>query len=781
MKANRILPVLAALSLLLTSCGTQRTASPLPPEAEAVYTAETSPCGLPLADLTAYCVSGDTLYLAGSEEEPAGDAGDEVTGSFSYSGSADGDSMTFSVGGRAAVYRLDPVSGELTKLPDYAPPDGVSIASLAPGPDGTLWVLEQTMGGNLTEMANGSVSYFDPTPASQVWRRLDATGGQELDRVDVTAAVENLTATLPGGSGLFYAASGEEVTALDASGNPLFTCKGRGNIERLTLLSGGGVAAVIADGAGRTLAPIDPEARTWGTPCVLTGGSGGVYPGSGDSGFYYTGGDSLYSWPAGASAPQKLFSWSGAGLDSGQVYALLALPEGRFAALLRDASGWPVTYQTAVLAPAGAEELSNRATLTLATLGLSSELRAKVLAFNRTSSQYRIVVRDYSEFNTSADASAGLTKLNTEILAGNMPDLLEVSDGLPLRQYAAKGYLEDLWPYIEKDPGLGREAVMERALQAAEIDGKLCQIFPGFSLETAAGASAAVGTKMGWTLPELQAAYEKLPQGSAVLSENETRAALLRTLFAQSVEQLVDRASGTARFDTPEFQEILAFCAAFPAGADTPPGDIGSGSALARVARGEQLIFPVSLTGFSSMQIYRELLGGAASFVGYPNEQKIAARFQAEGGLALSSSCQEKDGAWSFLRQTLLPTGAGFTPYFPINRADFDRMVQDSMKVEYVLDETGAPITDSDGEPVLEGQGYVILNDRVIKMEPVTQADYDQVMALYNAAGPLERRDSALWEIVQECAGAYFSGSRTAREAAKDVQNRVTLYLNEQK
>lgn len=177
MKTNRILPVLAALSLLLTSCGTQRTASPLPPEAEAVYTAETSPCGLPLADLTAYCVSGDTLYLAGSEEEPAGDAGDEVTGSFSYSGSADGDSMTFSVGGRAAVYRLDPVSGELTKLPDYAPPDGVSIASLAPGPDGTLWVLEQTMGGNLTEMANGSVSYFDPTPASQVWRRLDATGG----------------------------------------------------------------------------------------------------------------------------------------------------------------------------------------------------------------------------------------------------------------------------------------------------------------------------------------------------------------------------------------------------------------------------------------------------------------------------------------------------------------------------------------------------------------------------------------------------------------------------
>ena len=192
-------------------------------------------------------------------------------------------------------------------------------------------------------------------------------------------------------------------------------------------------------------------------------------------------------------------------------------------------------------------------------------------------------------------------------------------------------------------------------------------------------------------------------------------------------------------------------------------------------------MFPVALVGFSSVQIYRELLGGAAAFVGYPNNKGVAARFQADGGLALSASCKDKDGAWSFLRQALLPSGAEYFAYFPVNCADFDREAEKSMKVEYVLDENGNPIVDSDGEPVLEGQGYLFINDRIVKMEPVTQADYDQVMSLYQSAGPLDRQDTALWEIVQECAGAFFAGDRTAREAAADIQNRVTLYLNEQK
>ena len=77
-----------------------------------------------------------------------------------------------------------------------------------------------------------------------------------------------------------------------------------------------------------------------------------------------------------------------------------------------------------------------KTTLTLAAQYLGSDLRADVLNFNRSSDKYRIEVTDYSEFNTEDDYTAGLTRLNTEIISGNTPDILAVS-GLPIEQYAA--------------------------------------------------------------------------------------------------------------------------------------------------------------------------------------------------------------------------------------------------------------------------------------------------------------------------------------------------------
>ena len=54
-------------------------------------------------------------------------------------------------------------------------------------------------------------------------------------------------------------------------------------------------------------------------------------------------------------------------------------------------------------------------------------------------------------------------------------------------------------------------------------------------------------------------------------------------------------------------------------------------------------------------------------------------------------------------------------------------------------------------------------------------------MALYEAADSLVSRDENIWAIVREQAGACFAGDRTAEEAARAIQSRVELYLNEQK
>ncbi len=108
-------------------------------------------------------------------------------------------------------------------------------------------------------------------------------------------------------------------------------------------------------------------------------------------------------------------------------------------------------------------------------------------------------------------------------------------------------------------------------------------------------------------------------------------------------------------------------------------------------------------------------------------------------------------------------------------------LFRSSMEFSYLKDETGNTVIGPDGEPLLEGTAYVFVGGQGVMLKPATQADYDQVMALYEAADSLVSRDENIWAIVREQAGACFAGDRTAEEAARAIQSRVELYLNEQK
>lgn len=794
MKHKSILPMLLALCLLLTACGGKQTdATPTQPSNAAAYTSAPVPLNLSVMEVTAFGAGNGNLYLAGRvEDEPEpvetedGGDGEVTTSGFTFSSTAsdDGDFTFYSGGaGHAALYRMDMASGALTQLEGYGTGEGADVAAIVPCEDGSLWVLEQIGDdlGMVFDSIEGLISAagFEDTPSSRVWRKIDAAGVEELARVDVTdlaqkLGVENFSATQMDREGRLYAASGTALTVLDAALSPLFTCKAPEPIERLISLGDGGVGLVTAGEAGRTVYPVDFDGQTLEGACTLPGNVYKICAGNDRYDFLYHNGDSLYGWPHGASSAEKILSWSGAGIDMGLISALALLPDGRGAVVTRDQAIWPVSYSAALLAPASEEDLAGRTVLTLATLGLDSDTRAQILEFNRTSGTCRIAVRDYSEYNSPGDNAAGLSKLNTEILAGNLPDLLDVSDAIPLRQYAAKGLLEDLWPFIDAD--MGRDALMERVFQAAAIDGKLFRVFPRFYIETAAGNSSDLGNMDGWTLDDLRAAMDKQDAGCSVLGPNETKNSILEDMFADNLDHFVDWDAGTASFDSPEFKAVLEFCNTFPAQARSQVDE----SPYTWIARGEQMLLPVSLGDLASLQIYRALFGGEAAFVGYPGGNG-GASFSVEGGMAMTASCRDKDGAWSFLRQTLLAESGRFAYGFPVNRANFEQSARESMEITYLKDENGDPIAGPDGEPMTEGTSIVVLDTQPVILKPPTQEDYDLVMSLYERADAIAGRDENIWTIVQDGVGGYFAGDRTVEDAVKSIQSRAELYLNEQK
>ena len=64
--------------------------------------------------------------------------------------------------------------------------------------------------------------------------------------------------------------------------------------------------------------------------------------------------------------------------------------------------------------------------------------------------------------------------------------------------------------------------------------------------------------------------------------------------------------------------------------------------------------------------------------------------------------------------------------------------------------------------------------------ETITDADEAKFMELLNSVTVLEGMDKPLEDILREEADAYFAGGCTAQQAAKNIQSRASLYLQEQ-
>ena len=100
--------------------------------------------------------------------------------------------------------------------------------------------------------------------------------------------------------------------------------------------------------------------------------------------------------------------------------------------------------------------------------------------------------------------------------------------------------------------------------------------------------------------------------------------------------------------------------------------------------------------------------------------------------------------------------------YLPVNRADFEWLA------EYRLARTSGGGVSLDGELDLS---YV----------PFTQELYDQFMELYNSIDRSTTWSEDIRDIVTEAAGGYFAGDKSLDDTAREVQSRVSLYVNEQK
>jgi ABC-type glycerol-3-phosphate transport system substrate-binding protein len=388
--------------------------------------------------------------------------------------------------------------------------------------------------------------------------------------------------------------------------------------------------------------------------------------------------------------------------------------------------------------------------------------------FNLTNIKYRIEVKDYSIYDTEFDGTAGMVMMNTEILAGKVPDMI-LCFGIPYNQFASKGLFEDLYTYIDSDAELKRSDFQENIMKALEINGSLYQAVPGFLIFTLIGNPDVVGYESGWTLDEFYS-FINSHKEELELFEYFTQKMILEEICANNWDYLINWEIGKCQFDSEFFVKLLELAREFPEEFDSNnyydewPEMMRSG----RIS-----LYTAQVRNFQSIQAHKLLFGRSFVYKGYQSENSNGHELITYAGVAMTSTSENKEGVWEFLRGLLMEEyQKKVTLMFPINIHALESMRDESMSATYDMNETGIQI-----EVPKSSETWGSLQ---IDYYASTQEEIDKVMALINSVEKLATYDLSVMRIILEEAEAYFQGYRSVEETAQIIQSRVSIYVAEQ-
>ena len=708
-------------------------------------------------------------------------------------------------------------------LPDSAQ-GNVYINGIYSDLEGNIWVYERgnffyynTPDDYVQEKDDpwGMYSYYEPLGEATVLRKLDSSG-TELLKIDLSTVGDGreyfwISSVNIDGDSNIYVAVEETIYVLDGDGTVAFKLEINSWIDQLFRTADGSVAFVgwSEEHEGRIIRKIDTATRGWGEAELLPINAYYLYPGVGKYNYFHSEGNNLIGVNSETDESEILINWINSGISSDSMHDMVMLPDEKIIFITSSwdyyETEWGVKHEVTMLSKVPADSVPQRTVLTLACYWLDWSLRSAIVNFNKTNLEYRIHVNEYQIYNTSDDYTAGLTKLNTEIISGNIPDMI-LTQNLPFSRYAARGLLEDLYPYIDADPEYNRANLVEGALRAAEMGGKLYQIFPSFTIDTLWGNPSVLGEGAGWSVDEFVSVLMENPQATYPMGYYLTKTSFLYRAVYLGMDRFIDWSAGTANFDSEEFIALLEFANSLPEEIIYQDDVWISEDELLKT--GEQIMRMGTVYDFATPLMERYTFGGELVYKGFPTNSGTGHTMNISAGIAMTTTCKDKEAAWNFMRDVLEDMESSQRMYywgFPVNRAAFDKRVEELLTQEYYTDADGNEVeipkfgVYSDGVNSGWTSFYAdsfphiaeIVNQNgfegyfgVESMEYIYAPDREELDIVFELIDSQSTiggiYDESLMSIIQEDAESFFNGRSTAADAARVIQSRVSIYIAEQ-
>lgn len=494
----------------------------------------------------------------------------------------------------------------------------------------------------------------------------------------------------------------------------------------------------------------------------------------------------VYRSREGETTPELILNWLDVDIDGAKVREMALLPDGQFLVIMLDTNNWMIQtveeaqpLEWACLARTEGEN-AGRKLITMAVMSISEDLRTATLQYNREHPDYRVVLKEYAGIDGQRSIEDAVSAMDLDLVSGREPDILSV-DYFDLEKYTSKGLLEDLGQYMDKSDRLHREDLVEAVVNAYTLDGKLVALPTWFRMETIIGKKSMLGEGNHWSIEDMAAFFDKYQDPRVWQSASPESMLEICMKFNQSY--FVDWEKGTCNFDAEEFYRLLEFAGQFSG--DREFGDWNR----IRQEDGQALLWIKWCAGVDFVSEMPQWFSGEeVSYIGYPvmdGKPGIMLETSADSYGILSTSVY-KEQAWDYLEYVILAKGEQSDRFFSVLRDGLDRMLEESTTDPYMVDETGEVRLDGEGKPIRRYTASntfigVDLDDLVVYNYVPLPDEVEQVKELVNVARPAPGYHEVIENIILEEAAGYFAGDKEAEEVAARIQNRVQLYLDEQK
>lgn len=481
----------------------------------------------------------------------------------------------------------------------------------------------------------------------------------------------------------------------------------------------------------------------------------------------------IFTYNLGDAEPVKIMDFINSDLATYGLYNVSFIDDKTFVAKYYDSTEYKENI--AKFTYVDPSTIPDKTSFVLGCEYLGSDVKKRVIDFNKTNTKYRITLKEYSSYNTMDDYTLASAQMNNDIISGKMPDVMLIDSSHDISSWANKGLLADVTELIAKDSELSQVEFLQNVWDAFKVNDKLYTVVPSFSVQTMTARKDLVGDRTGWTMSEFVSFMKTQDPNVKPFGDDMLRDTILYYIMTYCGSDFVNINTGECNFSSPEFVAMLEYANTFPKEFSEDYWNDYDWTLTQSQYREKKAVLLHTYINRIQDLVYNlhGTLGGEAAFVGYPGISGNSSVIQPGSNLfVLSAKSGCIEGAWEFVRYYLTDEYQNSEELYtlPVSKKAFEEQAKKGMDKPYWIDENGEKV---------EYDQTFWMNDEEIILEPFTQAEVDAICEFIYSVNKRSYYNQDIINIVTEEAESYFEGQKSAQDVANLIQNRVQLYVDE--